>query len=133
MLIYRVAHKSIATDGFPSGPYTTYGLPDEVAERLNDMRWAHSNSSHPSPWKDPKLNAIRDHERCGFDSLEMLYEWFEGWTKFLRDSGFAVYTFEVDDSVTRVGEYGQTVFSALIAEQRSVMELNPDYSVGEAA
>lgn len=111
MHVYRVAHKKLTCEGLPSGPYVIYGLTPEVRSQLRQMEGAHNwCPRHPSPTSDPALGDIYPWQRCGFDSREMLHEWFQGFTKDLSDAGFAIYTYEVPDEVVKVGKFGQALF-----------------------
>ncbi|MFD3904114.1 hypothetical protein HXS80_15985 [Streptomyces sp. CB04723] len=112
MKVWRVGHKSALNSGFPSGPYTCAGVPDEACDRLWGMAGAHSNSTHPSPQADPLLRGIQPEERCGFDTCDALNEWFDGWTDVLHECGFEVWAYEVPDWAARVGRNGQVVFLA---------------------
>ncbi|SFI81088.1 hypothetical protein SAMN05216275_10551 [Streptosporangium canum] len=124
MKVWRVAHKTLTYNGFPSGPYVSKGIPVEVQEGLARMNQAHTfDCEHPSPDSDGGLDGIRNHERCGFDSREALDEWFYGFTKDLHDYGFCVYTYDLPDRTVRVGRFGQVVFSVQYALETGVEEL----------
>lgn len=122
MRVWRVAHRTALDTGFPSGPYTGCGVGTKEAERLWDMAGAHSNLTHPSPQADPKLQGMGDYERCGFDSLDALNAWFEGWGEALSECGFQVWEYEVPDWAVRVGAYGQALFHAEEAVEISAYE-----------
>ncbi|MER7688336.1 hypothetical protein [Streptomyces sp. NPDC097610] len=63
-----------------------------------------------------------DYERCGFDSLDALNAWFEGWGEALSECGFQVWEYEVPDWAVRVGAYGQALFHAEEAVEISAYE-----------
>jgi hypothetical protein len=111
MKVFRVAHKEAMFDGFPAGPYACNSeLPTSSVDALRDMRWDHCDDAHPSPLLDSTLGGIADWERCGFDSLEALYEWFDGWVERLIAAGFVMWVYEVPPDAVRVGKRGQAVF-----------------------
>ena len=90
-LIYRVA-KPAWNYPIPVGPYHYYT--DSVYPKIiKEMYNSHANFSHPTPklegWYIPY-----DHV-CGFESIEELYEWFEGYTEDLHELGFKVYIYSV--------------------------------------
>lgn len=133
MRVWRVAHET-ATDrnGFPSGPYTSGGLSDEVSEALNGMRWDHCDDSHPSPSYDDRLYGIQNEEHCGFATLAALYRWFEHhWRIELFACGFRVFVYEVPEEYARVGSYMQTLFNRNHATLIHTLELTDFY--GEQA
>ncbi|MGW3674660.1 hypothetical protein [Streptomyces sp. NPDC005166] len=76
------------------------------------MYSAHSRGTHPEPRRDPDLRGIDEHERCGFDSIDALDEWFDGWATALAGCGFVVTVYDVPDWAVRVGRHGQIVFDA---------------------
>lgn len=111
MKVWRVAHNTLQYQGLPSGPYILDGLSDEASWAVDDMRCAHSDSSHPAPSWDDTLGYIRSWERCGFDSEESLYSWFEGFAGMLDSQGFEIWVYEVPEDKVRVGKFGQALFS----------------------
>jgi hypothetical protein len=86
----------------------------------------HSNTTHPSPYADPLLMGIQSYERCGFDSLDALNAWFDGWTEALADCGFEVWAYDVADWAVRVGAHGQVVFDAREAVELDRHEFTPE-------
>lgn len=88
------------------GPYRALDLehPDEnicVEDPLLEMKDDHSFRSlrfHPTPSMDFDLktfkklwfNGQRDYYRFGFESLDDLYNWFDGYTDLLKDFGFKI-------------------------------------------
>ncbi|WP_431911681.1 hypothetical protein [Nonomuraea jabiensis] len=136
MLIYRVGHKSQEDGVMPQGPYCnrwSLGLSEELLEGLHNMAWKHSDDTHPNPYVDPLLNGIRTAERCGFDSLEALHEWFKGYFELLVECGFLLYAYDVPDGCVRVGMFGQAVFIGSAATQIRVSDFDLNYTVGKAA
>jgi len=125
MRVWRVAHKTATQNGFPSGPYNGKGVPVEQYELLWSMGSDHSDAYHPSPYADPELHHIAAHERCGFNSLNALNKWFDGWVEALDGAGFAVYEYDVPDWAARVGRFGQVVFSADEAVEVSSHDFRP--------
>lgn len=114
MRVWRVAHGEHRNPftRFPSGPYVSSGLPRGVSEEIGEIRWDHNDRNHPGPYDDPELRWIGGNEVCGFDSLAALNSWFEPhWRAKLKDNGFQVYVYEVDEDWARVGSLGQTVFN----------------------
>jgi hypothetical protein len=136
MLVYRVAAQSSSYgEALPRGPYTSYGLPEDIRSRIESMRWAHSDDEHPGPGKDPALGVIWTDERCGFESIDHLYQWFRGYIDLLIEGGFRLYTYEVPDNYDyyRVGKFGQTLFKEWAASEIAVSELDRYYVPGKAA
>jgi hypothetical protein len=117
--VYRVGHRTALDTGFPSGPYTCEGLDPEDVVSLWGMAGDHTNATHPSPYADPALKGIDAHERCGFDSLDALNTWFEGWESRLDAAGFIVWEYDVPDWAARVGRSGQVVFNSHEAFERT--------------
>jgi hypothetical protein len=89
---------------------------------------AHCDDAHPAPHSPfSGLDFIFDHEHCGFNSREALYDWFATYTGALADGGFMVFIYEVADEYVRVGEFGQVVFDrcAAIEKSRENFDLDP--------
>jgi hypothetical protein len=89
---------------------------------------AHSDAYHPSPSWDRELGYIFDHEHCGFNSREALYEWFADYTRVLSECGFRVFVYDVADEYVRVGSLGgQAIFDrcAAIEKSREDLDLAP--------
>lgn len=94
------------------GPYRARRSP---AWNLSDMNW----DTHPTPSADAGLSYWwdnLDYRECGkyvfaFRDTNQLSEWFykEEWVYELRESGFALATYEVPSPFVRVGER-QAVF-----------------------
>lgn len=104
MLVYRFEHPD---DGH--GPYTS----KHANDTLWDMKLEHSQwyYEHPSPKIDLKHD-IQPEECCGMNSLKSLERWFAGYLVALKDSGFELLTYEVQDSFVKVSEKtGQVVFN----------------------
>lgn len=127
MLVYRVAYKESRDGDLPRGPYTMSGLPEEIRDQIEVMRWKHTDERHPGPYKDPMLIDIFSAERCGFDSLDNLYGWFEGYVEMLHRAGFRLYVYDVPDAEVRIGKYGQTLFRASCAKEVRVSDLDLNY------
>lgn len=109
MKVWRVAHETMTYLDFPAGPYVN-GMDTDV---FYCMWNAHDcNTSHPSPNSDYKLSGIDEAERCGFDSLEALNKWFEGFHDVLHSAGYLVFVYDVPAEDVRVGRHGQAVFPA---------------------
>lgn len=127
MRVWRIAH-SVAINPESktfAGPYQCSPLRDsgkEVLEVANKLCSAHANEQHPSPQWDMSLGFIRDEEVCGFDSVEAMESWFEGFLGDLADAGFMIFEYEVREC--RVGKHGQTLFEVAEAELISVVEIN---------
>lgn len=125
MLIYRVAHEVLTYEDFPSGPYHSASLPFELCQSVS---WvlvkAHGDCErHLPPQWDSLLDRIEADERCGFDSLEALYKWFEGFIELLIEHGFLIYVYDVHPRDARVGQNGQAVFDMYQAKQVRTLEL----------
>lgn len=113
MKVWRVAHETATFDGFPSGPYAcAETLPNDIVIALRPMFEGHCNMEHPSPYHDTALRGIAPFERCGFASLESLYEWFDRYTGTLDECGFKVYVYDVPGPFVRSGRNRQAVFAA---------------------
>lgn len=120
MKVWRIAHESATFDSFPSGPYASpETLPAYVGDSLTPMFSAHCDRAHPTPYSDRSLRGIDGLERCGFDSREALYEWFDGFTEVLDECGFRLFAYDVDDEHARLGAMGQIVFSRYHARELS--------------
>lgn len=127
MYIWRVAHPEHTYQGFPSGPYVSAGLTPEIVMNMRPMGDAHSwEPSHPSPISDPELCWIKDDERCGFISLDALFDWFEGFINLLRENGFIMYVYEVPECHVRIGAFGQVIFHCEYADEICNVELGEE-------
>lgn len=127
MLIWRVAHKEHTYLGFPSGPYFSAGLPLEIVVNTSGMGDAHSwEPKHPSPSEDPELGWVKADERCGFNSLNALFDWFDGFINLLRENGFVMYMYEVPEKYVRVGKFGQALFNWTAADEICNVELGEE-------
>lgn len=109
MLVYRVEHKETK-----KGPYTSMErIPYKAGRKIND--WHNNDHNHPGPfagsgWREsdqeiPYFDANK--HRFGFDSLEQLNEWFEGWISLLKENGFQIVVFEVKDDKVIKGKSGK--------------------------
>jgi hypothetical protein len=123
MRVWRVAHETARDrNGFPSGPYTSGGLPEATSDAFSEMRFAHCDDRHPPPFYDGSLMTIEDTEHCAFTSLYALNGWFEHeWRILLFAYGFKVYVYEVPGA--RVGQYGQALFDRRTAQLISTTDL----------
>lgn len=125
MKVWRVAHATATFDGFPSGPYAcAETLPNDIVTALRPMFEGHCDMEHPSPYHDTALRGIASFERCGFTTLESLYEWFDRYTQTLDECGFRVYEYDVPDEFVRVGKNRQAVFGAARAMLRDTFPLD---------
>lgn len=103
MMVYRVARHDDAT----TGPYNYFDWTSSPV--IAAMAEAHNDCpNHMPPHKDGLLGYIDSYEHCGFESLESLMVWFEGFLPGLGKSGFVIHVFESNSA--RVGHFGQTVF-----------------------
>lgn len=113
MRVWRVAHKTRMTEGFPSGPYCGDG--DDAYEVASEgMMEAHCADAdgHPAPHnRKSGLDTVAyGREVCAFDSLDALNTWFEPvWRRLMAEHGFQVWEYEVPDEFARVGRRGQTL------------------------
>lgn len=110
MKVWRVAHETLVQNQFPSGPYIASGLTYEIDDALYDMSCSHNGDHHPAPYQDPSLGDIDPQERCGFDSLENCYRWFEGYEGLLQGLGFRIWEYEIPEEKVRIGKFGQALF-----------------------
>lgn len=115
MLVYRIATE---TDGkkYPIGPYQWGG-----GEDLDYMCQVHTDSKHPTPNRDG-LGWMEGHEFCGFKSMRSLNRWFNGFHEVLRNEGFKLYIYEVEQQFVRIGRR-QVVFSldyAKLVERKKI-------------
>lgn len=103
MLVYRFEHPK---DGL--GPYTSV----YANNQLWDMKLEHSQwlYEHPNPLIDMKHN-IKDNECCGMNSLKNIEKWFDGYLYALKQSGFELQIYEVQEPFYKLSEKtGQVVF-----------------------
>lgn len=127
MRVWRIAH-SVAINPESrtfAGPYQWSPLRDagkEVLEVASKLCTAHADDRHPSPYWDMSLGFIRNKEVCGFDSVEAMESWFEGFLDDLANAGFMIFEYEVREC--RIGEYGQALFEVAEAELISTTEIN---------
>ncbi|MEU7830354.1 hypothetical protein [Nonomuraea sp. NPDC049129] len=135
MHIYRVAHKTHMNGKLPAGPYVRrYAiLGADIVKRLEWMYDLHAGSSHSGPQNDPLLQyTIFSWERCGFDSLDNLYRWFEHFTEDLHECGFRIYVYDVAREAVRVGKNGQALFAEDCASELYVADFDLNYTPGKA-
>lgn len=53
------------------------------------------SDTHPTPWCDPLLRSISEHEVCGFLNLDGVFEWFpEHELERLRDCDYQIQIWE---------------------------------------
>ena len=88
MLIYR-----IAKDGY--GPYQYYRFGRSKAKKYlklsADMGMRHNRSAdHPIP----PIILFNGNKVCGFESLDQLKEWFDGFLPRLHRLGFKIYVYK---------------------------------------
>lgn len=91
MIVYRIANEN------GNGPYISDYLSDYVNEKLDDMRWAHNDATHPSPWGDFPRTGIHSWQLCAFSSQEQLLDWFAGFEELLDELGFFVWEIEIPE------------------------------------
>lgn len=113
MNVYRVQHRVTMM-----GPYT-YPNEEWTSEEWRDwedVRWGmmehHDDpGTHPCPITSMG-HTVHTHERCGFDSLDALLEWFEGALEALEYLGYEVVELVVPDvDVIGPDEHGQVVYN----------------------
>lgn len=111
--IYRVERRR-HHDG-PYNPQTTSVRVRRLASRLARAHGWGDVNEHPNPYNDGAGNP-RSSERCGFESMESLRAWFDGWWRALGAAGFGVATYELSESGVRRGR--RQVLFAWRAEER---------------
>lgn len=127
MLIYRIEHEA-----YGHGPYVlNYRAHehecefmgeacllcdslDDLIEFADNLCCAHANSTHPTP------NNIPYWKICGFESMEALRAWFEGYEYDLDFHGYVIVTYTYAETVT-ADDYGQVTFEK-DAAKRLTME-----------
>lgn len=133
MRFYRVSHASKRNayeSDFYAGPYNGHGL---ESDELDAMGWRHGDAVHPpftidcfgptydvpceayypfnddeSPEHDCYVNGCVKNPAdyvCGFESEEMLREWFSGYRAMLRREGFVLRVYDVPDAAVQRGRY----------------------------
>lgn len=119
MFVWRVQN----VDGY--GPYSVeHKYCDAVKKAHDDVL------KHPVPCMDgiPEFDTLElkglldDRWVCGFDSLEKLQVWFEGWLDKLVSVGFLIYQFEVAENSLYKGQR-QILF---LKEEAKLITDNPD-------
>jgi hypothetical protein len=103
MKIYRVQHKE-----YGYGPYSYLWNNIEGCDEYLKIRAEiiddHSNiSTHPAPCDDDMKSFLYGKYYYGFESLEMLHNWFSGWLQTLYKFGFKIYELEVDSEYVEFG------------------------------
>ena len=102
--VYRVEHR---TDG--SGPYNPRGAD---APRMFRMAEEHQDENHPGPYEGGEFDFpfdLRDDHFFGFQSLDLLTAWFDGWLAKLDAAGYRVATYRVPADAVVLGRH-QCVF-----------------------
>jgi len=106
MYIYRIEHAE--THDGPYGCNTDYS----ADESLYNMGYKHVNKTHPNMWLDCMpvgKGFYREDHYCGFDSIERLVDWFDGWFTALENNGFIVAIYSINPSLVDTGNY-QSIF-----------------------
>lgn len=94
--VYRVQH---STENI--GPYVSSKIKWSI-EWYSEMMSHHSNICHPNLRED-NLSEYRDSDYvCGFNSLDKLKSWFDGYLFNLIDAGFIIAEYEVEDYITGI-------------------------------
>ena len=86
--IFRIEDKN------GNGPHKAGGSTFSLAEELGE---AHSDSQHPCAIE---MRGWRYGMIFGFDCLDKLFNWFDGWLDELIDEGFDIVEYKVEDFVT---------------------------------
>ncbi len=94
MRIFRVEHSR-----FNHGPYNREAVTtDDCLDLAYKLVAAHNNDeSRPSIKWDIEQFYQKTYKVCGFDSLDSLYQWFNGWLDKLQACGYVIKVFETDD------------------------------------
>jgi hypothetical protein len=97
--IYRVEN----TDKI--GPYQAC-LDPHQAILLQAMLTHHESdrATHPGPYRDG-CGYIKENQRCAFESVEHLRDWFRGYGKILSQSQFRVNLYRVPRSEVKFGRH----------------------------
>lgn len=100
--IYRVEHVDTG-----QGPYMSSS---KEFQRKYDMNAAHSVcQNHLPSWQD-NLNTTKWRRyRHGFNSIEQLMRWFDGWEEALDESGYVIRRYDVTEGRHQSSEL-QTIF-----------------------
>lgn len=87
------------------GPYMYYYERPHATKELEQMIWAHNDQDHPSP-QEEKIATTYSMEgfHCGFESKEMLFEWFFGFGNELFESYIDVTEWEVEKEFIVLGK-----------------------------
>ncbi len=102
MLVYRVEHEE-----YGIGPYQIRHS-GNVQKFLNRMGADHSaygykGDQHPMPAFDGIEDFDTDYDYCGFESMEALVKWFDGYLLGLARYGFVVRIYDVPDDEVQLG------------------------------
>lgn len=120
MYIYRIEHPQTG-----DGPY---------GESLNDLKladtslckmgWEHCDYNHPGMWEEFNkygVDSPRDYY-CGFDTIENLKDWFDGWLECLHTNGFEVRIYSISKMDCMIGKY-QSIFIKRVATHVDSMSI----------
>lgn len=92
------------------GPYRiTSGRTKAQKDLAIRLGVAHKDESHPTPDKEGINQRLIEIGLCGFENLENLYDWFDGWLDELRETGHVIRAYDVEDVLIWRGEK-QVVF-----------------------
>ncbi len=126
MLIYRVEHKETKL-----GPYRwADGLGQDNLNLYFDIIDAHSVGNSHSGWttafgRTPYWSI--DFYKAGFESMEHLTEWFDGFIDRLITAGFEIVTYEIDEKHVQLS-YDQLRYRYSWAANRTVIKTFDEYA-----
>lgn len=101
MKIYRYEHPELG-----AGPYNS------ACHQLECMGKIHNSSpAHPLPTDDFLLFEMWISETVffGFDSLDKLNQWFDGFHDIIRDAGYLIFEYDVPPRLVIFGRSGRQV------------------------
>jgi len=99
--VFRVQHKEQNV-----GPYVGGKISWDV-EWYSRMMGHHANYSHPNLREDDLSVYSNSEYVCGFDSLDKLKSWFDGYLLNLIDAGFIIAEYQVEGYI--IGISGKQV------------------------
>jgi hypothetical protein len=108
MIVYRIEHET-RDHGPYIIPFVDGDYDNEYDNEYDDLTGlayllvsAHQDEEHPPP------NTIHSNEICGFDSMDALLAWFDGFLADLAEYGYVIRSFQGEN--VRHDSYGQVTF-----------------------
>lgn len=67
----------------------------EEIEFMNRILWEHQDEDHPSMKEDFEEDEITGNSLCACDTIEKLYQWFDGFIDELFKFGYKIFEYDV--------------------------------------